>query len=711
MNTTPYTLANTPTPAPWPGSAVVPTAGNSSTKRTAAPTTPQFGLIGKEFSRLYNNVMSKDASKAIAEDVLGFGVFRTLFDLFRPYFYKGNTGENDLNLSLARERVVREMGNLFSSNFLSGLVIFSLAKGMHTLGKKNLGNEFIGLETQEVFRHFTASPYKNSTPEQFIHRIAGYLAKGNPTETSRIAMLLNKHGQLLSPEKRAKDLAELKQLTNNISDTKLVKIANQVPANASVGSVEKTISAIGHHVNFETGQLEAAISKLEKALAKGQKAAKNNGDLAQWLASSKADNLNKQLAQKSKALAMWQPLKQTIHTQEDITERAAKKITHTLNPKQTHFDITRTLPTNKYKHTFSASEFITDVHRFLTNTKGRYTPAEQAPTRWAKHANKLLKRTQRFNRWGIPLAYGVGFALTVAVPILNKLLTQKVDNTKSYPGIKGLMSLKPVDTEKAPWYERLMPYVTEELKKGNSIPLLLGLLPLPLAFGMVNNAALRAGKFANIRNNPFKRGGARKLLRLFQFRKGFPFVSVQQLAALCATVAATRNLTTRDGLEMRERFVDTYAGWLLWIPIIPNIHRLIAKKLDKKHGTHMVKHKSTGGVLRSGAEIRQFFPKAAVNKTLGILGKLDKRTFVAMVFMLGIVEPYIAIKWTEQQAKKLRKEEKENQWAQAVQSLTAQTPPHYIGPPALNAPQQVGKDPTAWSSLVTNQVRGAASAG
>lgn len=652
--------------------------------------------------------MSKDASKAIAEDVLGFGVFRTLFDLFRPLFYKSDSGDNTLNLSLARERVVREVGNLFSSNFLTGLVIFGLAKAAHTVGQRNLGNQFIGLETQEIFRHFTRGAYANSSPQQFVSHMAGYLAHNKPAETRRITQLLSKHAELLSPAKRAEDLAHLQKLVATINDPRLKSIANQTPAAANRATIEKTISAINHHTAFETGQIQKTINTLTKKLAKGHKKAKNSGDLAQWLASSKSDNLNKQLAQKSKALAMWQPLQNALHTEENITNRTAKKIVQALAPHQTHFDITRTLPTHKYKHTFAANEFVTDIHRLLTNTGGRYTTPAKAPKRWAKHANTLLKKTQSFNRWGIPLAYGAGFVLTVAVPILNKLLTKKVDNTKSYPGIKGLMQLKPIDNEEQPWYKRLMPFVTEQLKEKNPWPLIIGLLPLPLAFGMVNNAALRAGNWAKVANNPLTRGGARKLLRLFQFRKGFPFVSVQQLAALCATVASARNLTARDGLEMRERFVDTYAGWLLWIPIIPNIYRVIAKRLDKKHGTHMVKHKNTGGLMRSGGEIKQFFSKQAAGKTLSKLSTLDKRTFAIMVFMLGIVEPFIAIKWTEHQAKKMRHDEKVNQFKSAVQSLTIHTPPHYVGP--STQPGQA-TSPNAWSSLVTNQVREAASAG
>lgn len=97
--------------------------------------------------------MDHDIGRPIAEDILGFGVFRTAFDLFRGYIFKSeDKSKRELNLPAARERVIRESGMLFASNFLDGLAFWAIYKTANLLGLKTLSRHYIRQESLSLFK-------------------------------------------------------------------------------------------------------------------------------------------------------------------------------------------------------------------------------------------------------------------------------------------------------------------------------------------------------------------------------------------------------------------------------------------------------------------------------------------------------------------------------------------------------------------------------
>src|SRR5437660_429996 len=88
----------------------------------AGPAVPPPGML--------SFIGSNRTATVIAEDIFGFGVLRTTLDLFREYFYKHTEGgKRGLNIPAARERIIREMGCIFTANFLGGILAYFLAKG------------------------------------------------------------------------------------------------------------------------------------------------------------------------------------------------------------------------------------------------------------------------------------------------------------------------------------------------------------------------------------------------------------------------------------------------------------------------------------------------------------------------------------------------------------------------------------------------------
>lgn len=626
---------------------------------------PQFGHAINHF---FAQVMANDATRVIAEDLIGFGVLRTIFDLTRGFFYsedadkgffravadnvatyfdKDQSNEGLFNKSIARERIIREGGNLFASNFLGGLVIAILALVANKFGRGNVATQYASLETLEVFKHLAGSVKDKAG---FVKAVSGYIADNHPEKAAQVESRLQQLGKAMSSETRLAHQAQLQGLVAEASDAQSQKIKHIL----SSAKTEKAINKAANQIEW-----------WEKELGKG-----------------KISSIATPVERVGKA----------IKPMGSVVDDAAKEVARILDPKATTFDLARKLPKTKESHRFWLNGLLQNTHEFAKRVDAKVAGGQKA---WSEVASSMLKRTRRFNKWAIPLAYGAAFAFTVMVPVWNKALTQKTDKTKSYPGVKGLKELEPLDDKEQGWAKRLFPYVTEELKQGNIWPLVSGILPLPLVFGVINNSALNNGDMKNVVNNPFKKGFVRRAFRMFQFRKGFPFTTVQQVAALCAAVMSARMFTAREKTEARERLVDTYAGWALWIAIVPNLMRNIAKRIDKARGTVMTKHLPNGQqVMRHGSEISRFFDKKTVNKTMKVLKPLQNWTFGIMVALMGVVEPLIAIKWTEAQIRKDQKKAHKNELPIADELSSAKPIPP-TGALPLNNRTAVGQLPNS----------------
>lgn len=280
----------------------------------------------------------------------------------------------------------------------------------------------------------------------------------------------------------------------------------------------------------------------------------------------------------------------------------------------------------------------------------------------AKVAQNILEETAKVNRSRLGLGLGVALVSTLLVPYMNHILTRKMYKIDSYPGEKGLGTLKMVnEKEKKSFFEWHMPYLTESLKNKKWIPAFLTSIPVFLFFG-VDTAKLSAGQWGKALL--FGKGYFKKLASMLQFGKGFPFTTQQQMASCYAFLIFSRLVSARTENEFRERFVDSLVlGWTVWILATPLLKRAIAKCWD----VNLLKKTADGAtVLKSRLEIERLVHNVK-GSSVGrlVLGTGSKSTlgkyilmsgFATLItmFVLGIVEPYIAIKWTEWRALKSR---------------------------------------------------------
>lgn len=293
------------------------------------------------------------------------------------------------------------------------------------------------------------------------------------------------------------------------------------------------------------------------------------------------------------------------------------------------------------KRAFPLDTLISDAASFLKLT-GK-------SAHWQQQAQKLLKDTIRLNSWRLPVCLGLAMAMTMAVPYLNRNLTRKLDGVDRYPGELGLRSAQSaaVNTEGS-WTDRWFPYLAQKLKAGNPIPALLSLIPLPFAFGLFDTVKLSAGNWRGAFNNPLKKGFVNRLVSMMQFGKGFPFTTQQQMASCFAFLIFSRLTTARSDIEFRERMVDSFLGWSIWILATPWIKRAIAKRWDP----NLLKKVGGELVLKRRVEIERMLPKGLAQNTLGRFIVMSAASLGITIALLGIIEPYIAIKWTEKQARK-----------------------------------------------------------
>jgi hypothetical protein len=243
------------------------------------------------------------------------------------------------------------------------------------------------------------------------------------------------------------------------------------------------------------------------------------------------------------------------------------------------------------------------------------------------------------------------------VPFVISAATRKYWGINYYPGEIGLRKHPATagnqpDAQKS-FVERHFPYIAQTLKNGNPVPFVLSLLPLPFAMGVFNTVGRYWLK-------PWEAGFGKKLLRTFDFQKAKPFTAQQQMASVFALLITSRLWNSRSDNEFRERMVDSFLGWGLWILGTPLIKKGVAWASDRWGRTALLNEK---GALRSREEIKHLLTSETMvnGKTLGqqLLDKTYHRNIalgigstIATMLLLGIVEPWIGIRWTQVDEKK-----------------------------------------------------------
>lgn len=638
-------------------------------------------LGGSSLGQIWANILSNPNSRLIFEDVIGFGGLRTTFDLSRNALYKDSTVKG-ANTSLARERIFREIGNLFATNFLGGLIIYQLAKlGGKAFDKAHLGKQFASIETIDWFNNtLNHQKFKaNPTRQGFIDAMSEQLAHTYQSAQSKtIQSYLEQVFDRLSHAEQSKSAQVLRQ-----------KIETEL------GSGHKWLEKFDQQA---TKHPEKAINQVAKDIAYQIKR-HTPREKQVWYKRLLGIKLKPASPESAKLVEQLSRIQQSFKTSGAVIEDAAVNLAKAINPNATSFDIklnaleADTKAAKQYAHYFKLDELLTDTKHYLGRIEEGVS--QSSARSWKHTAEGLAKRTHQFTKWALPVAFGASLVLTVVVPLFNKMLTRKVDKIKTYPGEIGLREMESVNTGEKGWFETYMPYIAKATKKGNYIPFLVSLLPLPFALGMVDNLKLMDGKLAM--NNPFKRGFLRKAARMFQFRKGFPYVPAQQLTALCALVSSARIWTARDKIEARERYVDSYGGWAAWIWALPNIKNAIKKGYDKlapAKKTVLMKKVGDLTTARTGTEISRFFADKPelIKRTLRKNKVIGEYIFLPLMLLtMGVAEPLIALKWTEAQVKKIFGSMRDKKWLAVGKRLTRRSSDVYAQKLATSSVQQASR--------------------
>ncbi len=379
------------------------------------------------------------------------------------------------------------------------------------------------------------------------------------------------------------------------------------------------------------------------------------------------------------SLQNWWHGKQDVKSLQDAT-----KLANAIRPKAESYGWTNALK-DGVPRTFKLDSLLDDVSRFSRHMNGTWAAeqAQKAAPCWKTLAESSIKHTLQTKATRIPVAMLAAMGATFAVPFVITELTRKIWGINYYPGEIGLKDKESLEkasgNSSQTFWQRHFPYITESLKNGNPVPFLTTLLPVPLAFGLYDTV-----------NRKMFRGGKRQWLKMFDFQKARPFTAQQQMASVFALLITSRLLNSRTDNEFRERMVDSFAGWGIWILGTPLIKEAVARISDAKWGTKLLKEVNGKRVLRTREEIEhlllpqlQHLPakeaKAIADRTLSASARLGIGSTVATMLMLGIVEPWIGIKWTQYN-------EKRKQAQQAAAQTAKPTALRPVAPVAMSLP-------------------------
>jgi hypothetical protein len=305
--------------------------------------------------------------------------------------------------------------------------------------------------------------------------------------------------------------------------------------------------------------------------------------------------------------------------------------------------------------THAVDSLLGDAKLFVDSV----TKRASNPNAWNQAAKSVLTQTNRINAFRIPIGLGAGVAFNFAMPYMIQAFTRNISGINDYPGEMGLRELKHTDKEHDK-KRGLFPYLKEPLQRGNILPLLVSFVPLPIVLGMIDTDKLSVHGLKASFNNPFKPGYMKRFMSMMQFSRKVPYIGGQQMALLYALVVFSRVAAARTSIEFRERTVDAFLGWSIWILANPWMKKKIAQWSDKAHGTKLMK--TVGGLssVRTEAEVKRLITNPVLRqKSLNRLTLISAGSTLATIFLLGIAEPYLSIRLTEWQAHKLNKKRPE----------------------------------------------------
>lgn len=303
------------------------------------------------------------------------------------------------------------------------------------------------------------------------------------------------------------------------------------------------------------------------------------------------------------------------------------------------------------------------VHDVLDDSHSLIQRLNQDNVKHSSHslnekAKAILERSQRLNK----LQYlGIVFALalTFGVPFAIQAMTRKLDGFANYPGDKGIHPMVSTNqTKDKSWFGQHFPYMSDAIHQHKATALL-PVIPLLFAFGLFDTQALSRFAFKEAFNAPWKKEFIPRLKEMYQFGKGFPFTTQQQMASCFAFLIFSRMMTARSDVEFRERSVDSLLGWSTWILGTPLLKRGISKVIEKQASNIKLFNSAKG--LRGYEEIKHFPLKGETplmaQKAMNTSRLINFASMLFSIATLGILEPVAAIKWTAHRADKHKETE------------------------------------------------------
>ncbi len=561
--------------------------------------TPKFGNgVGQVFNTVMGKIESNRTLELFVEDLLGMGALRTGIDYNRGYFLGLKEKKNK---AAGEERALREVCSFITDIFAAGLVAKLLGWALDGFKSRKNGfsQDFVSFKSLDAFNKLlNESPVKDR--QSFNTALAEKLATNNTAASAKeIRTILN------SADDNSKKLSA----TATDKATKIAKLLKQENFDVTINN---------KHFGLDALLEDAEI--LGKRVR--EKATKTNDN---WLTVAKSQL--KKTVRNKKIQLIGMPIAAAMTFSVPffsrwVTRKVFKIYTYPGEQGLASFDNGQQKIKNYFGNPlFSAQQSAAD--QFSVTNAGN---------------SSLYKGRIQVGRNFSPFVEPTLENSNSVMPIPGKSTNPAFDKKFIYTVAQSKTKNPELSDQQESGFQKLFPYVSEKLSKGNPLPLLMSVVPsLVFATGLFFNTTTR--RFIK---KPFQggfKGISQRLQRTFDFGKGFPHTTGPQIASLFGLLIIGRLLTSRTPIEFRERLMDSVAGWSLLIMGTPTLKRFFARKRLDLLKTDQFGRK----VLKTSKEVKAFASKkgqkAYTNMGRGALG--------LNILLLGIIEPIAAILWTK----------------------------------------------------------------
>ncbi|MDX2084724.1 MAG: hypothetical protein SFZ03_04980 [Candidatus Melainabacteria bacterium] len=547
----------------------------------------------RQIQSFFNLIAPNRTMEMITEDAIGFGVLRSGMDGARGYLY----GDNKPNGLAALERFCREVCSIITDNIAAGLAAFGIGAAMtQWAGKPHMANTFSSFESMELFEHIAK---QSQHREDFLQRIVEQMDLPQTDRRSLMAHVFNwQNIEALSNTGGAAGRPTTTAMTPTDLAEKAAKLLQQEAFDVSFKPGGATYA--GGHIPLP--DLLEDLNALNRHVAK-QMGVQAEHHPSTWSNAAKGLLETTLQVKKGRILpAMAVAATLTFTAPFAISAMTKRFFGVDTYPGQLGLDKKADARAKQpVKNAYQPGQTLQPQPYWAWRTRG------QMPYQLATETGFTLPGQHFGSASGSLARFGP---------------TQEATQPKTHNTL----------------WQKLFPYLHQSIQQGNLLPALLTVAPLWPALGGFDTVARRF-------TNPLSRAFRQNWYKLFDFTKGFPFTAQQQIASLFGVLITARLASARTGIEFRERWVDSTAGWMLWILGTPAIKQGVARWMDATQGTRFIK---PNGALRTAEEIQRLIAEPALRqKMLKTNIWMGAAATVSTWVLLGIVEPLAAILWTQ----------------------------------------------------------------